>query len=43
MRSKAGRYRLEYSMVSGHTSHRLAEKIFFIGDSIQLFDSDRRT
>ena len=41
MRSKAGRYRLEHSMVPGHISHRLAEKIFVIRDSIQLFKSDR--
>lgn len=29
-------------MVPQHISHSLAEKIFFIGESIQLFESDRR-
>ena len=29
-------------MVPGHISLKLAEKIFFIGESIQLFESDRR-
>merc|ERR1712142_801381 len=28
--------------VPSHISHRLAEKIYFIGESIQLFESDRR-
>lgn len=41
-RSKSGRYKLEYDLVPGHISHRLAEKIYFIGESIQLFESDRR-
>jgi len=41
-RSKSGHYRLEYDMVPSHISHRLAEKIYFIGESIQLFESDRR-
>lgn len=41
-RSKSGQYRLEYDMVPGHISHKLAEKIFFIGESIQLFESDKR-
>jgi len=41
-KSKSGRYKLEYSLVPGHISHRLAEKIYFIGESIQLFESDRR-
>lgn len=41
-RSKSGRYRLEHSLVPAHISHTLAEKIFFIGESIQLFESDRR-
>ena len=40
-RSKSGQFRLEYDMVPGHISHRLAEKIFVIRDSIQLFKSDR--
>ena len=40
--SKSGSYRLEYDMVPGHISHKLAEKIFFIGESIQLFESDNR-
>ena len=30
------------SQVPGHISHALAEKIFFIGESIQLFESDKR-
>ncbi len=30
-RSKSGRYKLEYDLVPGHISHRLAEKIYFIG------------
>ena len=29
-------------MVPGHISVKLAEKIFFIGESIQLFEKDRR-
>ena len=41
-RSKSGQFRLEYDMVPGHISHKLAEKIFFIGESIQLFESDKR-
>ena len=41
-RSKSGQYRLEYDMVPGHISHKLAEKIFFIGESIQMFESDKR-
>jgi len=41
-RSKSKRYRLEPRQVPGHISHALAEKIFFIGESIQLFESDRR-
>jgi len=41
-RSKSGRYKLDYDLVPGHISHRLAEKIYFIGESIQLFESDRR-
>jgi len=40
--SKSKRYRLEPSQVPAHISHALAEKIFFIGESIQLFESDRR-
>ena len=36
------RYRLNQSQVPAHISHGLAEKIFFIGESIQLFESDRR-
>lgn len=42
MRSKSGSYKLDYDMVPGHVSHKLAEKIFFIGESIQLFESDKR-
>ena len=41
-RSKSGQYRLDYDMVPGHISHKLAEKIFFIGESIQMFESDKR-
>ena len=41
-RSKSGQYRLELGMVPGHISPQLAEKIFFIGESIQLFESDKR-
>ena len=41
-RSRSGQYRLEHDMVPGHISHNLAEKIFFIGESIQLFESDKR-
>jgi len=41
-RSKSRRYRLDMEQVPGHISPALAEKIFFIGESIQLFESDRR-
>ena len=41
-RSKSGRYKLVYDLVPSHISHRLAEKIYFIGESIQLFESDKR-
>ena len=41
-KSKSGSYRLDYKMVPSHLSHKLAEKIFFIGESIQLFESDKR-
>lgn len=40
--SKAKRYRLKAEMVPGHVSLKLAEKIFFIGESIQLFETDRK-
>ena len=42
MTSKSGSYKLLYDMVPSHISHSLAEKIFFIGESIQLFESDNR-
>ena len=35
-------FRLKADMVPGHISVKLAEKIFFIGESIQLFEKDRR-
>ncbi len=41
-RSKSGGYKLEYDLVPGHISDRLADKIYFIGESIQRFASDRR-
>jgi len=41
-RSKSKRYRLVYEMVPAHISTHLADKIYFIGESIQLFESDRR-
>ena len=41
-KSRSGCYRLEHKMVPSHISHQLAEKIFFIGESIQLFESDKR-
>jgi len=41
-KSKSGCYKLDYDMVPTHVSHKLAEKIFFIGESIQLFESDKR-
>ena len=41
-KSKSGCYSLDYNMVPGHLSHKLAEKIFFIGETIQLFESDKR-
>ncbi|TRY67652.1 hypothetical protein TCAL_05867 [Tigriopus californicus] len=41
-KSKAKRYRLKAEMVPGHISLKLAEKIFFIGESIQLFETDRK-
>jgi len=41
-RSKSGRYKLDYDLVPSHISPVLAEKIYFIGESIQLFESDRR-
>ena len=33
---------LRLELVPHHLSHSLAHKIFFIGESIQLFESDRR-
>ena len=41
-RSKSKTFQLRLEMVPQHISHSLAEKIFFIGESIQLFESDRR-
>lgn len=41
-RSKSSSYELRLELVPGHISPALAEKIFFIGESIQLFESDRR-
>lgn len=41
-RSKSGSYQLKLDLVPAHISPALAEKIFFIGESIQLFESDRR-
>jgi len=41
-RSKSKTFQLRLEMVPDHISHNLAEKIFFIGESIQLFESDRR-
>ena len=40
--TRARRYRLRAERVPGHISVALAEKIFFIGESIQLFESDKR-
>ena len=34
-RSKSGRYKLEYDLVPGHISHRLAEKIYFFGSLLK--------
>jgi len=41
-RSKSKTFLLRLEMVPQHISHSLAHKIFFIGESIQLFESDRR-
>ena len=41
-KSRSGCFRLDHKMVPSHISHQLAEKIFFIGESIQLFESDKR-
>lgn len=41
-RSKSKTYKLLPEMVPAHISPHLAEKIYFIGESIQLFESDRR-
>jgi len=40
--TRAKKYRLRAERVPGHISVSLAEKIFFIGESIQLFESDKR-
>jgi len=41
-RSKSKTFKLRLELVPHHLSHSLAHKIFFIGESIQLFESDRR-
>ena len=41
-RSKSKSFKLRLELVPHHISHSLANKIFFIGESIQLFESDRR-
>ena len=41
-RTRAKRYRIRADRVPGHISVSLAEKIFFIGESIQLFEADKR-
>jgi hypothetical protein len=40
--TRARKYRLRADRVPGHISVALAEKIFFIGESIQLFESDKK-
>ena len=40
--TRAKKYRLRAERVPGHISVSLAEKIFFIGESIQLFEADKR-
>jgi len=42
VQSKSGVYRLDYDMVPTQLGPQLADKIFFIGESVQLFESDRR-
>lgn len=40
--TRSKKYRLRAERVPSHISVSLAEKIFFIGESIQLFESDKR-